>query len=199
MTEKKQPVKKTAKTVKTKNNTKLKTVNVNLSLPQMIQYSIKMVIPTGQFANIQPEIIVKATDPDQAHDYIAPHMNKMWKEYFMVNDRRPEVAPVVPPTPVVPVVPYVPSAGTTTQANPPVEVTQPANVTIPPPPSSNVSVIKATQAIESCMSLDALDLIKNAVEISVKISKEEKPALRNLITERFNIINADKFVQNHGG
>ena len=49
-----------------------------------------MVIPTGQYANIQPEIIVKGGTVEEAHDYIAPHMNKLWKEYYLINERRPE-------------------------------------------------------------------------------------------------------------
>ena len=49
----------------------------------MISYSIKMVIPTGQYANIQPEIVVSAGTPEEAERFIAPHMNKLWKEYYM--------------------------------------------------------------------------------------------------------------------
>ena len=140
----------------------------------MIEYSIKMVIPTGNYANIQPEIKVKAATPEDAHEYIAPHMNKMWKEYFMVNERREEVAPTGPtgPAPICP-------------ADKPCEA----------PPASNVAVIKANQAIDSCMSLEALELIKNQVELSVKLSKEEKPALRNKIIDRFNELNADAFIK----
>ena len=53
-------------------------------------YSVRMVIPTGSYANIQPEIVVKTTDMDIAHDFIAPHMNKLWKEYFLINERKKE-------------------------------------------------------------------------------------------------------------
>jgi hypothetical protein len=105
-------------------------------------------------------------------------MDKMWKEYFMVNERREEVAPTGPtgPTPE------------------PVKVC-PVDVPCEASPTSNVAVIKATQAIESCMSLEALDLIKNQVELSVKLSKEEKPKLRNMIVMRFNELNADAFIK----
>lgn len=147
----------------------------------MLEYSIKMVIPTGNYANIQPEIKVKATNPDEAHDYIAKHMDKLWKEYFMVNERRQELAPASPTGPTSP------------QSTPaPVcPVDKPCEAS----PTSNVAVIKATQAIESCMSLEALDLIKNQVELSVKLSKEEKPKLRFMIVEKFNELNADAFIK----
>ena len=61
---------------------------------ELISYSMKMVIPTGNYANIQPEIVVKAGTVEEAHDYIAPHFNKLWKEYYLCNERRPE--PVKP-------------------------------------------------------------------------------------------------------
>jgi len=67
----------------------------------MISYSIKMTIPTGQYANIQPEIVVKAGTPEEAEKYIIPHMNKLWKEYFMVSER-PVAKPVAPVTTPLP-------------------------------------------------------------------------------------------------
>ena len=139
-----------------------------------------MVIPTGAYANIQPEITVEASNPEEAHDYIAKHMDKMWKEYFMVNERVVQEAPKVCPAVVAPEV--------STQTGPTGPVSEAS-------PTSNVAVIKATQAIESCMSLEALDLIKNQVELSVKLSKEEKPKLRFMIVERFNELNADAFIK----
>jgi len=147
----------------------------------MLEYSIKMVIPTGNFANIQPEIKVSAGNPDEAHDYIAKHMDKLWKEYFMVNERVVQEAPKVCPAVVA-----TPEPATQTGPTGPVSEAS---------PTSNVAVIKATQAIESCMSLEALDLIKNQVELSVKLSKEEKPKLRNMIVMRFNELNADAFIK----
>lgn len=157
---------------------KIKTDKVKL-----ISYEVKMVIPVAQFSNIQPCITVQAPSIEEAEAYVAPHLNKLWKEYFMVNERRNEVAPTITvPTPPV-------SSGTS--AVPTETVTMPTEA----PPSSNVAVIKATQAIESCMSLEALDLIKNQIELSVKLAKEEKPALRAKVVERFNELNADAFIK----
>jgi hypothetical protein len=161
-----------------KENTATK-INKKIPTVKMIEYSIKMVIPTGQYANIQPEIKVTAATPEEAHEYIAPHMNKMWKDYFMVNERVTQEAPkICPATPAE--LPHSP---------------HPANEVCEAPPASNVSVIKATQAIESCLSLEALDLIKNQVELSVKLTKEEKPKLRGMIVEKFNELNADAFIK----
>jgi len=146
----------------------------------MVEYSMKMVIPTGQYANVQPEIRVKAFSPEEALNYIAPHMNRLWKEYFMVNERAIQSAPVAAqaPKPVIKPVTVVnkPTEPVGAPATPPVEV--------PASPTSNAAVIKASGVIDSCKSLEALSLIENQVNISVKISKEEKPALLKKIAEK---------------
>jgi len=126
----------------------------------LISYAMKMVIPTGNYANIQPEIVVKAGTVEEAHDYIAPHMNKLWKEYYMVGERRPE--PVTPPK-------------TQPVAQPVIEAT----------PVSSVAFIKATQAVQSCLSIEALKLIDNQIAKSVKLTEEDKKDLAPLVDNRY--------------
>lgn len=124
---------------------------------ELVSYSMRMVIPIGQYANIQPEIVIKAGSVDEAHNYIAPHMNKLWKEYYLVSERRPK-----PPEPV---------------AKPaPVEkpVAEPVSVQ---PPDSSVAFTKATQAIESCFSIDALNIITEQIRVSVKLTPNDKAFL----------------------
>lgn len=133
---------------------------------EMLSYSIKMVIPTGAYANIQPEIIVKAGTPEQAHEFIAPHLNKLWKEYFMINERRNEPAPVKVVTPDV--------SGTYPKI--PVKET--------PSPVASVAFEKATQAITACLSNEALEMIILQVQKSVKLSSEDKTKLLKLAEER---------------
>ncbi len=116
---------------------------------ELISYSMKMVIPTGQYANIQPEIIVKATSVEGAEKFLAPHFQKLWKDYFMCTERRPVQTPV-------------------------------NNVAVPAPqvqdsnPVSTVAFIKATQAIESALSIDALEMISDRIANSIKLTEEEK-------------------------
>ncbi len=151
---------------------------------EMVSYSIEMTIPTGAYANIKPSIIVKGGSPQEAHDFIAPHMNKLWKEYFMINERRPEA-------PKPPVVSYDSKTPLTTEQI--IEVTGgheiggkvpagvPSNV---PGPDSSVALLKATQAIESCLSTEALELIETQVIKSVKLSHEDKEALMPLLSKK---------------
>ncbi len=139
----------------------MKTAKTKKVAIELVSYSIKMVIPTGAYANIQPEIIVKAGTAEEAHEFIAPHMNKLWKEYYLINERRPEPAkPVVQASPVTPA---------------PVVVKP---VTEQPSPVSSVAFNKASQAIASCLSVEALDLIRKQIIASVKLTDNDKEILK---------------------
>jgi hypothetical protein len=166
---------------------------------QMVSYSIKMTIPTAAYANIIPEIVVKGGTIEEAHNFVAPHMNRLWKEYYMISERRQELtkAPIVTKMPSEPVVPKTivatPANTTTTIPNATQVVIETLGGKVMgdklpedvgpevPPPDSGVALIKATQAIESCLSLDALELIEKQVIKSVKLSKEDKESLMPLL------------------
>jgi len=130
---------------------------------ELISYSMKMTIPTGQYANIIPEIVVKAGTIEQAHDFIAPHFNKLWKEYYLVSERRPEVKPVAP--------------------------VAPAPVVNQMPPASSVAFTKASQAIASCLSLEALEIISKQIGASVKLTEQDKEFLVKLVATKFIELN----------
>jgi len=156
------------KTAKTKKNTDLY-VDMSSIKPkvELISYSMKMVIPTGNYANIQPEIVVRAGTVEEAHDYIAPHFNKLWKEYYLVSERRPE--PVKPTG--VPIVSPETTPGT------------------PPAPASSVAFTKASQAITSCLSIDALDIIGTQVDKSVKLTDDDKAKLIPMLIDKKDELN----------
>lgn len=141
---------------------------------KLVSYGIKMTIPTDNYANVQPEIIVKASSLEDAHNYIAPHMNKLWKEYFLIGKRRKEVAPQ----------PVVPNKVVTQQSYAPLVASAPVAPAPVAPPTSSVALVKATQAVESCMSIDALDLIGNQVNASIKLTEEDKKILTPLILDK---------------
>jgi hypothetical protein len=139
---------------------------------ELISYSMKMVIPTGNYANIQPEIVVRAGTVEEAHDYIAPHFNKLWKEYYLVSERRPEVKPVAPVAPQGEV-------NHKTGIQPPNQM----------PPASSVAFTKASQAITSCLSLEALEIISKQIGASVKLTEEDKNKLVNPLAIKFAELN----------
>jgi hypothetical protein len=136
---------------------------------ELISYSMKMVIPTGNYANIQPEIVVRAGTVEEAHDYIAPHFNKLWKEYYLVSERRPEPAKPV--------------------AQALVKEQEKANQM---PPASSVAFTKASQAIASCLSIEALDIIAKQIEVSVKLTPEDKKILVDILNQKHGDLSATK-------
>jgi hypothetical protein len=156
-----------------------KTINIKKPKVELVSYSIEMTIPTGAYANIKPQIVVKSQSVEEAHDFIAPHMNKLWKEYFMINERRQEIIKPVSTAPADVVkkmsVQEIAEAtgGTIVSETPAVQ-----------PPVSSVALVKATQAIESCTSLEALELIQKQVDKSVKLSHEDKESLMPLIQNK---------------
>lgn len=146
----------------------------------LVSYSMKMTIPTGQYANIIPEILVKAGTVEDAHDFIAPHMNKLWKEYFMINERpRPTEKMTVTPTPsdISVTVPKTAMDSGTTTIN---EVKSPVE---------SVALTKATQAVNSCVSKEALDMIKTQIDKSVKLNSGDKSALLKLVETKSTELN----------
>lgn len=189
---------KNTKKVAPKNPT-VKKVAPKKSTVELVSYSIEMTIPTGAYANIKPSIVVRGGSIQEAHDFIAPHMNKLWKEYFMVNERRPEapksvVAPYVSrPITVGPGGITGPGGTTPATLEQIVEATNgktiggslpvdvPSNV---PGPESSVALIKATSAISSCLSWEALELIEAQVIKSVKLSKEDKEILMPILDKK---------------
>jgi hypothetical protein len=144
---------------------------------EVVTYEMKMVIPTGQYANIQPCIIVKGGSMQDAHDFIAPHMNKLWKEYFMVSERRTVNEPVKVPVSTAPVTP----APVVTSTASPSDIA----------PTSTVAYLKANQAISSCMSIEALDMIATQVEKSVKLDRKDKDLLVPIIKNKRDILNGE--------
>ena len=162
---------------------------------ELISYSIKMVIPTVQYGNIQPEIIVKTDSIDEAHDFIVPHMNKLWKEYYLVDGKRPEPTPPAPAPVITPVAkpePPKPELEAKPEPTPevvPAPVPEPTPAPATEPPPSSVAFVKATQAINSCMSAEALSLIIDQVYVSVKLTDEDKIALSPLLDEKYKELN----------
>jgi len=79
-------------------------------------------------------------------------MNKLWKEYFMIGERR--ISDMVPTSSI--------------------KKTEPA-------PISSVAFTKASQAIASCLGEDFLNLIENQIKKSVKLTDGDKEKLNLLV------------------
>lgn len=138
----------------------------------LVNYTIKAVIPTGPFANIQPEITVTATSLEDAEKYVIPHIDKLFVKYFnaylngvpAVKSTQKSPEPTQKQTHV--------SSGPTTNIGPtPVHMKTEAH-------------IKAEQAVNGCTSMEAINLVTEKIFNSVKLTPDEKKILSELITEK---------------
>jgi hypothetical protein len=66
-----------------------------MSEPQLQSYTIKATIPTGSYANIQPEITVTAESMEAAKATVMPHIQTMYREYSDIALRPNKVQGVI--------------------------------------------------------------------------------------------------------
>ncbi len=181
VTEKK-PAKKSVRKVKKQD----KVINIQAPIVALRSFTVKATIPTGQYANIQPEIIVDAIDFDAAVAFVMPKIEKMFEDYWYFNDRPKKVASA-------PVVSSPQSAQ--------------VNAQLPPVPTGAVVVTKAEKvaaingekkdapaynpvegenseawnnafkAINSCKTHAGLEMIKTNIANSKKLTDQEKMLL----------------------
>ncbi len=192
-----QPFKKVIKELKSKTSAKVKTPKFKL-----MSYTMKAVIPVGQYANIQPEITVQAVSMEAAERAVMPYIETLFAKY-----RDGGVKPIEPVVtrPVAPVVSKVvdPNASKVVDPNnTKVPVTaaemsatsRAAEITAQAPIPLTVPFNRAKGAIESCTSYEALKLVADQIEKSTKLIDAEKVELRKLITIKTNDITIAKGV-----
>lgn len=119
----------------------------------LFNYTIKAVIPTSPFANIQPEISVCADSLEAAEAFVLPHIDKLFVKYFNAYLNG------------------MPNTETKPTQKPPEPTQKEPNLL------KTDACIKAEQAINGCTSLEALTLVKSRIENSVKLTPEEKVVL----------------------
>jgi len=130
----------------------------------LFNYTIKAVIPTGPFANIQPEISVCAETLEDAEKFVIPHIDKLFVKYFNAYlNGIPDMATVQA------------KKGTYDEVKPTQKPPEPTQKE--PNLLKTDACIKAEQAINGCTSLEALTLVKSRIENSVKLTAEEKVVL----------------------
>ena len=163
-----------------------KTKTVKVPVVTLTSYSVKAIIPTGPYANIQAEIVVNASSLDDAKGYVIPHINTLFEEFLNKSERR-ETSTVTVKTTAAPVVPV-----NTVTAKPSVlkdtyfrlKTSSTQSAVEPPGPEESVPFAKAKAAINSCVSSDALGLVTKQVEKSIKLNKAEKLDLYDLISKK---------------
>jgi hypothetical protein len=174
------------KTIKKEETEKVATPKAPKSTVKLISYTMKAVIPTGPYANIQPEITIQASSLQEAQDYIVPHLDGLYEKYLNISDRpkpRVTVTEHVPPVAKPVEVPKAVTPGVTIlpggKMPPNVEELQ-AQSQVQAPKQEVAQVTeeemtpfkKAILAIESCKSIEALNIIEHRIQISDKLQDE---------------------------
>lgn len=180
-----------------KKTTAKKIINVEkkVKVPKfkLLTYTLKAVIPTGQYANIQPEITVQAETIELAERAVMPYIEALFAKYRDGGVSVPLPVPVKP-TPVV-VSSVTVSNDVPVKKQDPVQPVAPKALpvdikVVPPPPAIILTVPheRAKKAIISCTSVEALNLVKDQIEKSVKlIDREKLELLKNVEGKRVEL------------
>ncbi len=173
---------------------------------KLISYTLKAVIPTGQYANIQPEITVQAKTLEAAERAVMPYIETLFAKYRdggvqpILATRGMTTTQPVAPTPAQAPKPAAPTVGVD-MAKPGSEKTvettvdtKTGTVSVAPAIVLTVPFNRAKGAIDSCMSLEALKLVSDQVEKSTKLIDTEKAELRKVAAAKLETLNGPKKV-----
>lgn len=169
---------------------------------KLVSYTVKAIIPTGMYANIQPEVTVEAESMEVAERAVMGHIEALFAKYRVDGPQAPQTPRPVAPAPVAPVAPKqeAPKAETPKPQAPVAPAPAPTAPTGPTAPVQapaapqgativmNAPFLKAKSAIESCTSHDALKLVSDQIEKSVKLIDTEKVELKKMVTVKYNDI-----------
>lgn len=171
---------------------------------ELVTFSIKATIPTQQYGNFQPEIVVKAPTIEMARDTVMPIIEDLYQTYAedALNGKTPKFfnkAKVVVTEKTV----IEGQNGTTSVPGLTKESVQVPTKTpevakdIPnyneetlsfdksyPEINKNPAFLKAENAITSAVGIEALDLIEEQIQKSVKINPSDKPVLLTILLKK---------------
>jgi hypothetical protein len=176
--------------VKTPTKPKEKKVVPPALVIELVTFSVKATIPTQMYGNIMPEIVVKARTIEDAKRAVMPIIEEMYAQYMEDSrDGRPlkfiNKANVTATEKIVPRGVLEKSSNTPGRATPPAPVT-PEKPQTPAQASADalaedlaksVAYTKAENAIKNSTSADALGMIEDQIQKSVKLTADEKPML----------------------
>lgn len=176
------------KPVKAPNSKKEKSVITQARL-KFVSFSFGATIPTQSFGNIQPHITVEAPTYEEARDFAIPKIEELYAKYAEVKPTflgkitvtEKEVSAPVPKEEA----PKTPSSGSSPEASAPSTSAAPAQSQTVVTPES---VLKAEKAIALAATYEAVIMIQDQIEKSIKIPAEFKPNLITLVLKRRNAL-----------
>lgn len=150
----------------------------------LLHFKVSAVIPTQQYGNIQPSIEVMAGTIEDARDVVMPIIEQLYQTYaeMPLNGKEPKFYGKITETIVnvaAPAPKEVKESSTSAEVSAPSE-----EPSAPVEKSKSDAVLKAEKAIGLAMSVEAADAIQAQIEKSVKIDKDDKPALYTLCLKK---------------
>jgi hypothetical protein len=163
-------------------------VNVKAQL-KFVSFSVRAVIPTQQYGNLQPEITVEAPSYEEARAFVMPLIEDLYRQY--AESRPGFLGKVVETEKVVATAPTAAPAGSPAPQGTTNAWNKPASnqsAQTPPVDTSSIikpkPVLKAEKAINLAVTDEAAALIQDQIEKSVKIPAEYKPDLITKVLEK---------------
>jgi hypothetical protein len=160
---------------------------VKLTKVKLINYTIKAVIPTGPFGNIQPEITVSANSIEDAQAIVFAHIETLFKTYLDFTVPKP-AAPTVGVVGVSSlndqiqtVAPKVQPVGATVSSN---GQTEPMNVVKGPVEELSDAFKAAAKAISGARTEKAIVMFGEQIGISIRLMAKEKSQLFGIMQDR---------------
>ena len=135
--------------------------------PRLVSFTMKAVIPTMQYGNLQPEITVEADTIDKASAMVLPYFTWMYENFSESTPKFVLKAKVAETK----IVSENPSPATNN-----VEI-QPQSANLEVVNHATEAFMKAKNAVDSAMSIDATNIIEDKIKVSTKLTEEEKQVL----------------------
>lgn len=154
---------------------------------KLVSYTLTAVIPHARYGNLQPSITVEADSLESAREFIYPHIEELMSKYQEDQFGKAKFVPGRQETTIK----ESEAPAKTPEINTEVNTKEDG----PEVPSEHKEVVlrsepfqKAYTAIMGAMSFEVMAVIKNQLEISVKLTEEEKAELWVVFNERFKFL-----------
>ena len=153
---------------------------------KLVSYTMKAMIRIGEYESIEPEVTVEAETIKEAHDFVFGYISDLRRGYS-INVERVTVTGTPMPTPTPTPIQVQLPLGNSTASQTNADVVTLHSTT--PQGKNSPAFDKAKQAVMSCLTPEALNLIAEQIHKSVKLNDVEKSTLLEIATaktEEFN-------------
>lgn len=168
---------------------KVKKVAVRKNTAELISFSVRAVIPTMVFGNIQPEVIVKAKTIEDAQAFALPIIEALYEKYCETPRDGSSKPSFLSKASVMAVEKFVPQdsikgGDLNPERTKPTASTPVAQKETEPEVAKTPAFEKGEKAISAATSIAALDMIETQIRASTKLTPHEKPPLYLILLKK---------------